>query len=130
MNIFKVQISASNPEDEKTVTAPVEALVNTASELTWLPGAALSAIRVTRRRKQIVYPGTNQKVERDTGWVILYANGRKTREEVVFAEPGDATMIGSRTLQDLGVMMDDPAHGFIALTTLMALQPHEQMKVA
>jgi len=130
MNIFKVQISASNPEDEKTVTAPVEALVNTASELTWLPGAALNAIGVAPQRKQIVDTRTKQIVERNTGWVMLHANGRKTREEVVLAEPGDAIMIGSRALPGLGVRMDEPEHGFIAMTTLMALQPHEQMKVA
>jgi predicted aspartyl protease len=130
MNISKIQIFAGNPEDEKTMTGPLEVLVNTASELTWLSATALSRIGVTPRWKEVVNAGTNQNVERNTGSVILYANGREIRAEVVFAEPGDAIIVGRKTLEGLGVTMDDPKHGFIALTTLMAFQPHEMPEVA
>jgi len=130
MNIFQIQIFASNPEDEKRVTAPLEALVNTALELTWLPGTALSGIGAVPCGKRTVYTRTQQKVERDTGYVILCANGHKAEEEVVFAEPGDAIMVGLRALEDLGVVIDEPEHGFISLTTLMAFQPPEILNVA
>ena len=130
MNIFRIQICASNPADEKMATTPVEILINTASAFTWLSRAALSRIGVVPRRKRIVYTRTHQKVERDTGSVILCANGHKTEEEVVFAEPGDAVIVGQGSLEGLGVTVDDPEHGFVALTTLMAFQSHETLKVA
>jgi predicted aspartyl protease len=130
MNIFKIQIFASNPEEEGMVTAPFEAVVNTALELTWLPGSALSEIGVAPEEKRMVYTTTKQMVKRETGYVILCANGHKTREEVVFAEPGDAIMVGLKALEDLGVTIDEREHGFIALTTLMAWQPREIMNAA
>ncbi len=130
MNISKIQICASNPEDKKIMTAPVEALVNTASELAWLPATALRGIGIKPHRKQLVCTRTHQIVERYTGFAILYANGCKSQEEVVFAEPGDTIMLGSRTVKELGVTIDEPEHGFIALTTLMAFQAHEILEVA
>ncbi len=112
------------------VTTPVEILINTASEFTWLPRAALSRIGVTPRGKRKVYTRMNQKVERDTGCVILCSNGHKTREEVVFAEPGDAVIVGRESLEGLGVTIDDPEQGFVSLTTLIGFQSHETLKVA
>ena len=130
MNIFKILLSARNPEDEKMVTAPVEALVNTASEFTWLPGGMLSQIGVTPRKRQFVYTRTKQKVQRYTGRVILCANGRKAEEEVVFAESRDEIVIGVTAMEGLGIQIDDPGHGFIALTTLMSFQAHENLQAA
>ena len=129
MNVFEIQILACNPEDDKMVTAPVEALVNAESESTWLPGSALRAIGVRPQRKRVVNTPTKQTVERDAGHVILYANGHKTMEEVVFAEPGDAIIVGSRALEVFGIQIDEPKHGFIALTTLAAFN-HKAAKVA
>lgn len=120
MNVFEIQILAGNPEDDKMVTAPIGALVNAASESTWLPGTALRTIGVSTRRKGMVNPRTKHEVERDVGRVILYANGHKTVTEVVFAEPGDAIIVGLRALESFGIQIDGPEHQFIALTTLTA----------
>jgi predicted aspartyl protease len=130
MNIFKIQICASNPADEKMVTTPVEILINTGSEFTWLPRAALSRIGVSPCSKRMFYTRTLQKVERDTACVILCANGHRSEEEVVFAEPGDAIVVGQGSLEGLGVTVDDPEQGFVALTTLVGIQSHGALKAA
>src|SRR2546422_1858644 len=39
---------------------------------------------------------------------------------VVFAEPGDMTLLGVRTLEGFGVMVDNIAHRFVVTTTLVA----------
>ena len=41
-------------------------------------------------------------------------------DEVVFAEPGDATLLGVRTLEGFGVTVDYMAHRFVATTTIVA----------
>ncbi|MDD2708831.1 MAG: hypothetical protein PHV34_12670 [Verrucomicrobiae bacterium] len=41
-------------------------------------------------------------------------------DEVIFAEPGDMTLLGVRTLEGFGVMVDNLAHRFVATTTLVA----------
>jgi hypothetical protein len=48
------------------------------------------------------------------------AEGFETVDEVVFAEPGDMTVLGGRTLEGFGVMVDHIAHRFVATTRIVA----------
>jgi hypothetical protein len=47
MSPFKVNIAARNPKDESRETPPIEALVDTGSELTWLPADVLRQAGIT-----------------------------------------------------------------------------------
>jgi len=117
---FKVNVVACNPKREELATAPVEALVDTGSELTWLPSDVLTNIGITPRRKRTFQTATKQSVQRDVGYAILRSEGYETADEVVFAEPGDMTLLGVRTLEGFGVLVDNIAHRFVATTTLAA----------
>jgi clan AA aspartic protease len=120
MSAFRVNVVARNPKSEELSTQPVSALVDTGSELTWLPADVLKSVGITPRRKRIFAPATQQKIERDVGYAILSAEGYETNDEVVFAESGDMTLLGVRTLEGFGVMVDNIAHRFVATTTLVA----------
>jgi predicted aspartyl protease len=120
MSAFKVNVVARNPKREELSTQPIPALVDTGSELTWLPGNILTAVGITPRRKRIFATATQEKVEREVGYAILSAEGYETNDEVVFAEPGDLTLLGVRTLEGFGVAVDNIAHRFVATTTLVA----------
>jgi predicted aspartyl protease len=130
MSTFKVNVVARNPKREELSTQPVPALVDTGSELTWLPADILTSVGITPRRRRmfaakIKKTGTQQKVEREVGYAILSAEGYETNDEVVFAEPGDLTLLGVRTLEGFGVMVDNVAHRFVATTTLVAINTTE-----
>ena len=73
---------------------------------------------------------TQQKVEREVGYAILSAEGYETNDEVVFAEPGDLTLLGVRTLEGFGVMVDNIAHRFVATTTLVATATTNPREIA
>jgi len=120
MSVFKVNVTARNPKQEEKFTQPFLALVDTGSELTWLPGDMLRAAGIEPRRKRVFAAATQQRIERDVGYAILSAEGRQTVDEVVFAEPGDMTLLGVRTLEGFGVMVDNIAHRFVATTTIVA----------
>lgn len=47
---------------------------------------------------------------RETGYANLSAEGFETVDEVVFAEPADMTLLGVRTLEGFGVIVDKIAH--------------------
>lgn len=111
---------ARNPKREELRTQPMPALVDTGAELTWLPADVLTSVGITPRRKRMFATATQQKVERDVGYAILSAEGYETNDEVVFAEPGDLSLLGVRTLEGFGVMVDNIAHRFVATTTLVA----------
>jgi len=78
----------------------------------------LSAIGIVTRRKHSFQTATKQVVERGIGYAILQSEGFETIDEVVFAEPGDKNMLGVRTIEGFGVMVDNLAHRFVATTTL------------
>ena len=133
MSVFKVNVIARNPKREELATPPVEALVDTGSELTWLPGEVLKGVGITPRRKRVFATVTQHQVEREVGYAILSAEGYETNDEVVFAEPGDMTLLGVRTLEGFGVMVDNIAHRFVATATIVAaegygkpLAPHDR----
>lgn len=63
---------------------------------------------------------TKQMVTRKTGYAIVSAEGFETVDEVVFAEPGDMSLLGVRTLEGFGVMVDNIAHRFVATSTIVA----------
>jgi len=50
MGLFKVNVVARNPKREELATPPVEVLVDSGSELTWLPKDVLAKIRIAPRR--------------------------------------------------------------------------------
>ncbi|HXP62903.1 MAG TPA: retroviral-like aspartic protease family protein [Dongiaceae bacterium] len=121
MSMFKVNVVARNPKREELATKPMEALVDTGSELTWLPAEVLKDAGITPRRKRIFATATQPKVERETGYAILSAEGYETNDEVVFAESGDMTLLGVRTIEGFGVLVDNIGHRFVATTMIVAV---------
>jgi predicted aspartyl protease len=120
MRLFRVNVIAVNIADQQRTSPPIQALVDSGSELTWLPADVLSAIGVTPTRKRTFKTDTGQTVQRSVGYAILRSEGYETIDEAVFAEPGDATLLGVRTLEGFGVMVDYIAHRFVATTTIVA----------
>lgn len=120
VSLFKVNVVARNPKQEERATPPIEALVDTGSELTWLPSDALALVGITARRKRSFLTATKQMVLRDVGYAILESEGYETTDEVVFAEPGDMVLLGVRTIEGFGVSVDNIGHRFVAQTTIVA----------
>lgn len=120
MNLFKVNVVAVNTKQNDRTSPPIEALVDSGSELTWLPADALKQIGITPTRKRSFPTATKQLIERPVGYAILRAENFETIDEVVFAEPGDLSLLGVRTLEGFGVMVDNIGHRFVATTTIVA----------
>ena len=118
MSTFYVNMVATNPKDESLRTQPFEVLVDTGSELSWLPRQALLDIGITPRGKKNFMTATKQSVTRDFGYAILSAEGFTTNDEIVFAEEGDMSLLGARTIEGFSVMVDNLAHRFVATATL------------
>ena len=117
MSRFLVNLSAINPKEEHRQTQGIESLVDTGSELSWMPKQALLDIGIHPRGKKRFTTADGQIVERDFGYAILSAEGYHTVDEIVFAEKGDLTLLGVRTLEGFGVMVDNIGHRFIAATS-------------
>ena len=120
MSAFHVNVVAVNPKDESVTTPPMQALVDTGSELSWLPGDVRAVAGIREVQKRTFQTATKQTVIRSVGYAILRAENFETIDEVVFAEPGDMHLLGMRTIEGFGVMVDNIGHRFVARTTLVA----------
>lgn len=118
MSAYYVNLVAVSPKQQDLHTEPVRVLVDTGSELSWLPREAMARIGVDAERKRIFRLANGETMARDVGFAILEAEGYRTIDEVVFAEPGDMHLLGVRTIEGFGVMVDALAHRFVATATL------------
>lgn len=120
VSLFRVNVVARNPRDEVRATPAIGALVDTGSELTWLPAEGLVQAGIAPRRPRTFRTATGQTVTRDVGYAILAAEGYETTDEVVFATPGDMILLGVRTLEGFGVTVDNVGHRFVSHATVVA----------
>ena len=121
MSSFKVGLVAINPIAEHMKTPPIVSLVDTGAELSWMPKQVLLDIGIRPRGKKRFATATGEIVERDFGYAILSAEGYQTNDEVVFAEAGDSSLLGVRTLEGFCVMVDNIGHRFVATTSFATM---------
>jgi clan AA aspartic protease len=117
--MFKVNVTAVNPRNPDQTSAAIEVLVDTGSELTWMPKDVLQQTGIQPVRKRSFQTATKDIIQRDIGYAILRSEGFETNDEVVFAEPGDMNLLGVRTLEGFGVAVDNIGHRFVAQATLV-----------
>lgn len=89
-------------------------LVDTGSELSWLPTSQLRSAGVRIEKKDIPFVMANQRVTRATGYAILRVGDFETVDEVVFAQPGDLSLLGARTLEGFGASVDARGRRLVA----------------
>jgi predicted aspartyl protease len=118
MSKFMVNLTAVNPSERQRRTPPVEVMVDTGSELSWLPRKELQNIGINPEGKKRFVLANKEVIERDIGYAILQAEGYTTNDEIVFAEEGDMTLLGVRTIEGFSVMVDNIGHRFVATATL------------
>ena len=80
--------------------------MDTGAELTWAPRDALESLGITRQKRLGFRTADGRAVYRDIGYAIVHAGGTETNDEVVFAEPGDMTLLGARSLEGLNLRVD------------------------
>src|SRR5713226_6629868 len=102
MGILKIDCEVVHvAKPSKRITVP-KLLVDSGSEFTWIPETDLKKVGVTVAKKDQPFQMANgQTITRSIGYAILRAGGFETVDEVVFGQPGDLALLGSRTLRRL-----------------------------
>ncbi|HYX30330.1 MAG TPA: retroviral-like aspartic protease family protein [Pyrinomonadaceae bacterium] len=124
MGIFYVDCSVANVAERDRSASIEELLVDTGSEYTWLPSQVLNelGIKVEKPKRQFVMANGNV-IARDIGYAIVKVNGFETVDEIVFAEHGDLNLLGSRTLEGFGAVIDATRKQLVASGPHLAATP-------
>jgi predicted aspartyl protease len=106
MGTFRIDIELANPARpyERRVLASV--LVDTGAELSWVPAQILESLGVERNNKWRFRQADGTILERWTGSVLVSIAGIRAADEVVFGEPHDLSLVGSRTLEGLNLRVE------------------------
>jgi predicted aspartyl protease len=106
---FRTTIAVEHPGRRGILRTVSDVLVDTGSDLTWIPRLVLEDLGVTRERTQRMRLADGRILERDIGFAIVHVDGRPTTDDVVFAEPGDLVLLGARSLEGLNLRVDPSA---------------------
>ena len=119
MGTFTVDAEFASISSPQYFVPVQKMLVDSGSEYTWIPGEVLSAAGVRPEKKDLEFVMANgQTITRSVGFVLVRAAGFFTVDEVVFGQPGDLSLLGSRTLEGFGARVD------ARLKRLVASGPH------
>ncbi len=99
-----VNVKIKNPETNTSRT--LELVVDTCSILTWIKREVLEELGVKPRRIRKIRTIEGRVIERQTGLVTIEINGNEADVEVVFAEEGDAQVLGVVALESLGYIVN------------------------
>ena len=106
MGTFRVDVEIENPvcPGERRLLRSV--LVDTGAELSWFPRDVLESLGVARLKEWHFRQADGTVLTRTTGGISVYFDDIHTLDEVVFGEPGDLTLLGSRSLEGLNLRVD------------------------
>ena len=121
MGAFYIGCKVENHKDPKKVAVVPKLLVDTGSEFTWLPAAALERIGVEPQKKDIrIQMANGQVLTRTVGFAVLRVDQFFTIDEVVFAQPGDLSLLGSRAMEGMNVHVDARRKKLVAAGPVVA----------
>ena len=123
MGVFAVNIRVCKPARKPKWVAFKEDMVDSGSEVTWLPEAELESAGIEVFKKDQVFLMANgQPVTRDVGIAVIQCGEFKTVDEVVFAKRGDLRLLGARTLEGFNAVVNPREKRLIAAGPLPAAQ--------
>jgi predicted aspartyl protease len=107
MGIFYVDCEIVNVRRPKKTAAVPRLLVDSGSEYTWIPADTLKQLGVVVAKKDEQFQMANGMIiTRQVGYAVVRAAGFETVDEIVFAEAGDLALLGARTLEGFGAVVD------------------------
>jgi len=121
MGTFHTKCRIENTVERSRSAIVSKMLVDSGSEYTWIPATTLERIGVEQEKKDITFVMANgQQVTRSVGFAIIRVAGYFTIDEVVFAEKGDLSLLGARTLEGLNLRVDSRAKRLVAGGPILA----------
>lgn len=110
MGIFRTNIAIAplwpHRESRRDAHELQNVVVDTGSEMTWVPTPLLEVAGVEREGAQTFETSDGRVLSRETGWAIIYAGGRAAPTVVVFAEPDDTILLGAIAIESLNLRVD------------------------
>jgi predicted aspartyl protease len=120
MGTFRTSVSVENPARRGEVRHLSEVLVDTESELTWIPRAILEELGIGAEQRYQLMLADGRVLEREVGYAIVHVEGASTVDDVVFAESEDLLLLGARSLAGLNLRIDSRSRRLVGAGPIVA----------
>lgn len=106
MGILRTTVGIESLVNRGTVQELTDVMVDTGSEYTWVPRKVLAALGIPVERVLQFVTADGRVIARELGYAVVHAGGARTADEVVFAEPGDMTLLGAHSIEGMNLRVD------------------------
>ncbi|HEU4996409.1 MAG TPA: aspartyl protease family protein [Gemmatimonadaceae bacterium] len=106
VGILRITIGVESHTRRGSVRDLTDTMVDTGSEYTWIPRHVLEDLGIAVERIERFVTADGRVIARELGYAIVHAAGTRTADEVVFAEPGDMTLLGAHTIEGMNLRVD------------------------
>ena len=105
MGITYTFVEIANPADTK-IKIKEEFLVDSGALYSVVPKNILQRLRIKPHRKETFILANGETIKRDIGDATFIFMGRRASSPVIFGNKGDQTLLGTVTLEALGLFLD------------------------
>lgn len=106
MGSFRVDVEVENPLRPGELSMLHSVLIDTGAELSWFPTQLLESLGIERRKVWRFRQADGTVLERWVGLAFVHVAGTSAPDDVVFGEPDDLILLGSRSLEGLNLQID------------------------
>ncbi len=106
MGIFRTTIEVAAGAELTNRRRLADVLIDTGSEYNWIPERVLAELGVTPVRIDRFETADGRIVDRPVGLAVIFAGNRSAATMVVFASPGEMTLLGAHGLEGLNLRVD------------------------
>src|SRR6185436_11063821 len=106
MGTFRVDLDIENPMRPGLRVRVANVLVDTGSELSWIPSPILESLGIERNAKWRFRQANGAVLERWAGSAFVHVVGKRAADEVVFGESTDMVLLGARSLEGLNLRVE------------------------
>jgi clan AA aspartic protease len=120
MGTFRTGMAVENPANRGHVKSVADVLVDTGSELSWIPRAVLEELGIKPERRYRFALADGRLLEREVGYAIVHVAGVATADDVVFADDADLVLLGARSLEGLNLRIDPRSRRLVGAGPIVA----------
>jgi predicted aspartyl protease len=119
MGLTVLRLEVANPA-APDVRESVDFLVDSGAVYSFVPRDILARLGITAHARQEFRLADGSTIERDRGDALYFYKGQRGAAPVIFAEPGDATLLGAVSLGSLAFVLDAVRRDLLPLPMVVA----------
>jgi predicted aspartyl protease len=123
MGLTVLTLDVANPANEEK-REPVEFLIDSGAVYSFVPREVLSRLGIKPRSRQRFRLADGSTIERDRSDALYFYKGQAGAAPAIFAEPGDAALLGAVTLESLGLVLDAIRRDLLPLPMVVGGTPN------